>query len=299
ADPPAPPPSAELTLPPTAADSDHHRLLQAHAAPVYDPDRRRAGVVVVLHDITRLRQLEAVRRDFVANVSHEIKTPISAIKAAVETLLTDPEPPPGPRHNFTGIIARQADRLDAIVDDLLSLTRLEQESPDAADELKAYPVAPAIAAACESCHAHAHDKSISLQTDLPDPAPHARCVPTLLEQALVNLIDNAIKYSPEHTTVRITAQHRGESIVLAVTDQGRGIEPEHLPRLFERFYRTDRARSRQLGGTGLGLSIVRHIADSLGGHATVTSTLGQGSTFQLHLTAADAPTPPRVPSPGV
>ena len=289
----ATPSAGELTLrldPDTTTDDRH---LSAQASAVRDAEGRRVGAVVVLHDVTRLRRLESVRRDFVANVSHEIKTPISAIKAAVETLAEDPAMPDGPRASFTGIIARQAERLDAIVEDLLSLTRLEQDETVVVDDLEAHDVRPVIHAACETCHAKAMEKSIGFEVDAEPVA--ARVVPTLLEQALVNLIDNAIKYSPEATTVRITAAAQGERVVVAVADQGRGIEPEHLPRIFERFYRTDRARSRQLGGTGLGLSIVKHITETLGGKASVQSRPGRGSTFSLSLIAA--PLPPSVTAP--
>ncbi|MEL7087261.1 MAG: ATP-binding protein [Planctomycetota bacterium] len=279
--------AGELTLRPNPDTTTDDRHLSAQAAPVRDADGKQAGAVVVLHDITRLRRLESVRRDFVANVSHEIKTPISAIKAAVETLADDPAMPAEPRANFTGIIARQADRLDNIVEDLLSLTRLEQDEFVAVDDLEVHDVRPAIHAACETCHAKALAKSIAFEIET-EPAA-ARSVPTLLEQALVNLIDNAIKYSPEATTVRIAAATRGEQVVISVTDQGRGIEPEHLPRIFERFYRTDRARSRQLGGTGLGLSIVKHVTETLGGKASVQSRLGHGSTFSIALAAAEFP----------
>ncbi|MEM1027414.1 MAG: ATP-binding protein [Planctomycetota bacterium] len=273
------PASGELSLRLNPGSSTDDRSIQAHAASVRDAEGRHAGAVVVLHDITRLRRLESVRRDFVANVSHEIKTPISAIKAAVETLLDDETMPVGPRQNFTGIIARQTDRLDAIIEDLLSLTRLEQEGASVVDEIEPHPVASVLRAACETCQAKAHAKSIELQIDT-EPLT-AQVVPTLLEQALVNLIDNAIKYSPAQTVVQIKAERRNEEVMISVADEGRGIEPEHLPRVFERFYRTDRARSRQLGGTGLGLSIVKHIAESLGGKARVTSQLGEGSTFTL------------------
>jgi len=275
----------ELSLRLSPGSSTDDRSIQVHAAPVRDAQGQPAGAVVVLHDITRLRRLESVRRDFVANVSHEIKTPISAIKAAVETLLDDRDMADAPRQNFTGIIARQTDRLDAIIEDLLSLTRLEQEGTGVADDLDAHPVVPVLRAACETCHAKADAKSITL--DIAAEPLSAHVVPTLLEQALVNLIDNAIKYSPPRTTVRITAEPRDDQVVIAVADEGRGIEPEHLPRVFERFYRTDRARSRQLGGTGLGLSIVKHIAESLGGKARVHSQLGQGSTFSLTFRRAE------------
>lgn len=278
------PAAADLTLRPNPDSTDGDRHFEAQAAPVLDAEGKQVGAVVVLHDTTRLRRLEAVRRDFVANVSHEIKTPISAIKAAIETLAEDPGMPEAPRANFTGIITRQADRLDAIVEDLLSLTRLEEDGKQAADDLEVYGLGPVILAACETCHAKATEKNIDLEIDAPPLA--ARIVPMLLEQALINLIDNAIKYSPASTTVKITARKQGDRAVIAVADQGRGIEAEHLPRIFERFYRTDRARSRQLGGTGLGLSIVKHICETLGGKASVQSRLGRGSTFSMALNAA-------------
>ncbi|MBB6428898.1 sensor histidine kinase [Algisphaera agarilytica] len=273
------PATRELSLRLNPGSSTDDRSIQAQAAPVRDAEGRQVGAVVVLHDVTRLRRLESVRRDFVANVSHEIKTPISAIKAAVETLIDDEQMPVPARQNFTGIIARQTERLDAIIEDLLSLTRLEQEGATVSDEIEAHAVEPVIRAACETCHAKAQAKSITLKIEA-EPL-RAQVVPTLLEQALVNLIDNAIKYSPEDTTVVISAERRNDDAVLAVTDEGRGIEPEHLPRVFERFYRTDRARSRQLGGTGLGLSIVKHIAETMGGKASVRSQLSKGSTFTL------------------
>ncbi|MEM9881795.1 MAG: ATP-binding protein [Planctomycetota bacterium] len=279
------PAAAEVTLRLSPGHSADDRSFRAHAEPVRDPAGGRLGAVVVLHDVTRLRRLESVRRDFVANVSHEIKTPISAIKAAVETLIEDPAMPADPRQNFTGIIARQADRLDAIVEDLLSLARLEQEGDATPEDLAGHPVAPSVALAVETCAAKALAKSITLESDAD--GVWARVIPTLLEQAMVNLIDNAIKYSPERTTVRIEAEARGDEVELRVIDRGRGIEPEHLPRVFERFYRTDRARSRQLGGTGLGLSIVRHIAESLGGRVSARSTPGVGSTFRLTFRAAE------------
>jgi two-component system phosphate regulon sensor histidine kinase PhoR len=217
-------------------------------------------------------------------VSHEIKTPISAVKAAVETLISDPDAPLEARQNFLGIIARQADRLDAIVEDLLSLTRIEQEQGRIADEAEPAEVAAVLQAAAETCAAKADAKSIRLTVE--PTRLSVKMVPTLIEQAIINLVDNAIKYSPESTEVRITASRRGDEVVLSVVDQGRGIESEHLPRVFERFYRTDRARSRAMGGTGLGLSIVRHIAQTHGGRTTAQSQLGRGSTFNLHLPAS-------------
>ena len=300
------PAEREMTLRPGPATSTDDRAVHAHvslidghngndvqaAAP---KDGLRGGAVIVLHDLTQLRRLESVRRDFVANVSHEIKTPISAIKAAVETLADSPDATPQDRARFIGMIARQSDRLDAIVEDLLSLARIEQDEDRIATEMSPVPVASVLHAAVETCGAKAAEKSIRLELDAPPLV--APMVPSLIEQAVINLIDNAVKYSPPDTVVRVTARGQGDELILAVADQGRGIEADHLPRVFERFYRTDRARSRALGGTGLGLSIVRHIAQAHSGRATAESHFGQGSTFRLHLPrgAVDA-TPPRQPA---
>ncbi|MFA9480163.1 sensor histidine kinase [Phycisphaerales bacterium AB-hyl4] len=234
----------------------------------------------------RLNKLEAMRSDFVANVSHEVKTPVSAIKAAVETIQADPAMPREDAERFTKIIARQADRLSAIVDDLLSLARIEQHAGEIYAELQSEPVVSVIEAACETCQAHAQEKKITLNHSC-DPALKAPINAPLLEQATVNLIVNAIKYSSEGTTVEVCARPRGREVLIEVTDEGRGIEPEHLPRLFERFYRTDKARSRALGGTGLGLSIVKHVAEAHGGRVSVESEVGRGSMFCIHLLADD------------
>ncbi len=273
---------AEMTLRVTDGPTVSERYLQAQSAILRSEDGGRLGAVLVLHDVTQLRRLESVRRDFVANVSHEVKTPVSAIKAAVETLLAEDDHDPEAAEAFLRIVARQADRLDAIVEDLLSLARIEQESGQILAELAPTPVAPVLAAACETCQAKAEEQEINFSVEC-GPDLRGQINPMLLEQALVNLIDNAIKYSPSETAVRISAEEQGGELVLSVTDQGRGIEPEHLPRIFERFYRTDRARSRALGGTGLGLSIVKHIAEAHGGRVSVDSIAGSGSTFRIHL----------------
>lgn len=275
----------EITLP--GGSLDQPQTIEAQTALLHDGDDRRIGALVVLHDVTQLRRLESVRRDFVANVSHEVKTPVAAIKAAVETLLDvhDHAMDPADTERFLRMVARQADRLGAIVEDLLSLARIEQTQGDIHAELQPQDVAPVLAAAAETCAAKAQAGGITLDVDRPA-SLRALMASNLMEQAVVNLIDNAVKYSPPQTHVRVTAERTGSEVVIAVTDQGRGIEPEHLPRVFGRFYRTDRARSRSLGGTGLGLAIVKHIAEAHGGRVGVQSEVGVGSTFRLYLTAA-------------
>ncbi|MEM6333555.1 MAG: ATP-binding protein [Planctomycetota bacterium] len=268
-----------------AGGSETH--IQAQSALLRGEAGERLGAVLVLHDVTKVRRLESVRRDFVANVSHEVKTPVAAIKAAIETLIDSPEIDDAPRDRFRSIIARQANRLDSIVEDLLSLARLEQEQGVRSD-LEPSPVEPILRSTVESCMARANEKTTSVAVEC-DPDLRAWTHPMLIEQALVNLVDNAIKYSPAETTVRVVGERVEDEVVIKVIDQGRGIEPEHLPRLFERFYRTDRARSREMGGTGLGLSIVKHVAEAHGGHVGVDSVPGNGSTFRLHLRLATEP----------
>ncbi|MEM1445635.1 MAG: ATP-binding protein [Planctomycetota bacterium] len=272
----------ELSL---AGDAlEHPRTIQAQAATLLDGDQNTIGALVVLHDVTQLRRLEAVRSEFVANVSHEVKTPVAAIKAAVETLLDDHEGqmPQTDRENFERMIARQADRLDAIVEDLLALARIEQEPHEAPQKMEPDWVAPVLGAAIETCSPKAREKSISVTLDCPSNLL-ALMTSNLVEQAVVNLIDNAIKYSDAGTAVKVSGSFQDGQAVIAVSDQGRGIESQHLSRVFERFYRTDRSRSRAMGGTGLGLSIVKHIAVAHGGRVGVESQLGLGSTFRLYL----------------
>jgi two-component system, OmpR family, phosphate regulon sensor histidine kinase PhoR len=265
-------------------DAPNERTIQLQSALLRDDDGQRIGLVLVLHDVTQLRRLESVRRDFVGNVSHEVKTPVSAIKAAVETLESLPDSGDEDGRRFLQIISRQSDRLAAIVDDLLSLARIEQTGEEGLDDIRLAPLWPIISAAIETCQAGADVKSIHLTTQC-DQSLQSQISEQLLTQAVVNLIDNAVKYSDAGTSVLISCEtHDGEAVV-SVTDQGRGIEPKHLPRVFERFYRTDKARSRELGGTGLGLSIVKHIAEAHGGRVSVESTPGVGSTFRVHLPA--------------
>jgi two-component system phosphate regulon sensor histidine kinase PhoR len=256
--------------------------LQVRASGLRGPDGARIGALLVLDNVTRLRKLETMRRDFVANVSHELKTPITSIKGFVETLLHEQLEDKDNSLRFLGIILRQVNRLDAIIGDLLMLSRLERGSEEQTIQIQCESLAEVLCAAVEMCEKKAADKSMRLDLECPADL-QAEINAPLLEQAVTNLIDNAIKYSGAGAAVRIAASHEGHAVVICVQDQGCGIEPVHLPRLFERFYRVDRARSRELGGTGLGLAIVKHIVAAHRGSVRVESTVGRGSTFFISL----------------
>ena len=256
------------------------RVLQVHGTALRDSEGMVMGTLVVFHDITHLRRLETARRDFVANVSHELKTPITSLKGFVETLLAGALNEPENAEKFLRIIAQQADRLNEIIDDLLSLSRIEQEAERHQIALARGNLKEVLQSAGQACEANAAAKNISLEVTCPDKLRATFNAP-LLEQALVNLIDNAVKFSPGNSTVRVEAEGAGSEVIIRVKDQGRGIPPEHLGRIFERFYRVDAGRSRKVGGTGLGLAIVKHIAQAHGGRVTVSSTPGEGSTFSI------------------
>lgn len=259
------------------------RLFQATGSVLRHRGGPRIGSLIVLHDVTRLRRLEVVRRDFVSNASHEIRTPVAAIKMAADTLAEEGQSvDPATAERFVGIIARQADRLQALIDDLLSLARIERDTDQRRIAMEVKPVLGVLRSAAETCQTAAAPRGSHIELDC-RPDLTASMNPALLEQAVINLLDNAVKYSPDRSTVRCRAHLFNGEVIISVVDPGAGIEPEHLPRVFERFYRTDRARSRELGGTGLGLSIVKHIALAHGGRVSVDSRVGQGSTFRLHL----------------
>ena len=257
-------------------------FLQAHGTPLRDSAGQDIGALVVLNDMTRLQRLENIRRDFVANVSHELKTPITAIKGSVETLLGGAVEDEENAQRFLEIIARQSDRLNAIIEDLLALSRIEQGEEQEGLVRTKTQLRSVFLNTLQACQLKAQEKQVVLEMDCPDDIEIMINAP-LLEQALVNLIDNAIKYSSQNDRVLFTAEQTDASVVIKVRDWGSGISQEHLPRLFERFYRVDKARSRKLGGTGLGLAIVKHIVQSHNGHIAVESSLGQGSTFTIQL----------------
>jgi two-component system, OmpR family, phosphate regulon sensor histidine kinase PhoR len=264
----------------------HHedeRILNLKCCPLSSVDKAKIGALLVLNDVTRMRLLEKVRRDFVANVSHELKTPLTTIKGFVETLLNGSLiENPIESERFLGIINKHVDRINTIIEDLLSLARLERLDEKIAQRFEERDLCEIVENAIQLIHSQAEAKKIQLELQC-DARPRARFETTLIEQALVNLLDNAVKYSPANSQVRVHVQQDDCEITIGIQDEGPGIHKKHLPRLFERFYRADKARSRELGGTGLGLAIVKHIAQLHHGRISVETTIGKGSTFTLHL----------------
>jgi two-component system phosphate regulon sensor histidine kinase PhoR len=267
--------TCEITIPVT------NLVLLAHWVPLAKDDGRR-GTVAVFHDISDLKRVETMRRDFVANVSHELRTPVAVIKGYAETLLDgalDDSPERG-RH-FVSIISGHAERLTNLINDILTLSKLEAR--DAALVLNPLDLGGTIRKAQMLMEDHARTKGIQLIADCPETLPKVPADQGQLEQVLLNLLDNAIKYTPDGGDVTIQARQEGEKVKVSVSDTGVGIPHKDLPRIFERFYRVDEGRSREQGGTGLGLSIVKHIVQLHGGEITVTSEAGKGSTFTVLL----------------
>jgi two-component system phosphate regulon sensor histidine kinase PhoR len=261
---------------------EEERILNIHSSALYDSSNRQIGTLLVINDVTRLRHLENVRKDFVANVSHEIKTPLTAIKGFVETLQQGTGQSREEQERFLGIIIKHVNRLNSILEDLLVLSRMELEESNSGIHLAEGRIKDVIQTAVQICQPKAAAKNITIDLHVSEDIK-ANLDATLLEQALVNLIDNAIKYSGEGNRVVINTRIEIKELKIEIVDRGAGIPQNHLPRLFERFYRVDKARSRKLGGTGLGLAIVKHIVQAHGGHISVDSALGKGSTFTIHL----------------
>jgi two-component system phosphate regulon sensor histidine kinase PhoR len=262
-----------------------NKFLQLNGTLLQDIAGNKIGALVVLNDITRLRQLENIRREFVANVSHELKTPVTSIKGYVETLQEGALDDKDNVQKFLDIVLKQSDHLNAIVDDLLSLSRIEQDAESGEVQLTEENLGRILEAAVVDYELKAREREIKLMVNYGEEVM-VKANSRLLKQAIGNLLDNAIKYSEPGKAVEVEATGNTDEVVIRVSDHGNGIAPEHLPRLFERFYRVDKGRSRELGGTGLGLAIVKHITQAHGGHVTVESSLGKGSIFTLHLPKA-------------
>jgi two-component system phosphate regulon sensor histidine kinase PhoR len=254
----------------------NERWLQVNAAVISNSVGEREGTILVFHDLTRLKQLERTREEFVANVSHELRTPLSLIKGYVETLLDGARNNPEVSEHFLKIIARNAERLDLLIQDLLTISALESGQVQLRlQPVHLHAVAEKVLADLKSL---AVAKNITLKNELPDFTANADG--NRLEQVLANLVDNAIKYGRTQGSVIVGGENRGgDKIEVYVRDDGPGIPTESLDRVFERFYRVDKARSREQGGTGLGLSIVKHIVQNHGGEVWAKSEPGKGTTF--------------------
>ena len=257
-------------------------FLQAHGTMLYDTQGKGMAALIVLNDITHLKKLESMRREFVANVSHELRTPLTSIKGFVDTLKNGALSDRQHAKRFIDIVALHVDHLNAIIEDLLRLSRIEQEAAKEQIILERQEIKPVLERAIFVCDNKAAEKSIKIDCICGDDIKSG-ISPALLEQAVVNLIDNAIKYSDPENSVRVEAERTEKEVIISIHDQGRGISKEHLSRIFERFYRVDKARNRKLGGTGLGLAIVKHIVQVHGGRISVDSIQGKGSTFSIYL----------------
>ncbi len=253
------------------------RWLGVNAAAVFDDQGKRRGSILVFQELTRLKELEKTRQEFVANVSHELRTPLSLIKGFVETLLEGAKNDPELATRFLQTIDKHADRLTYLIEDLLTISRLE--SGQIVMNLDAVDLREEVDRVVDDLQARATEKKVALENRLP-PGLGARADADRLQQVLFNLVENAIKYGRNEGRVSIGGEAiGGKKIKLWVQDDGPGIPAESKDRIFERFYRVDRARSRETGGTGLGLSIVKHIVQAHGGEVWVKSELGQGASF--------------------
>jgi len=258
------------------------RWLQINAAAIFDGEGKNQGTIVVFHDLTRLKQLERTREEFVANVSHELRTPLSLIKGYVETLLDGAKDNPEVATKFLQTIQRNSERLQFLIEDLLTISELE--SGRLKMNLQSVRLRALVDRVLEDFKTQADAQRVELKNNVPDVA--ARADSERLQQVLGNLVGNAIKYGRADGHVDVSGRlANGTTIELCVQDDGPGIPPEALERVFERFYRVDKARSREQGGTGLGLSIVKHIVQSHGGKVWAKSELGKGAAFYFTLPA--------------
>lgn len=256
--------------------SPEERWLQVNGAGIYNGNGQRHGTILVFHDLTRLKQLESARKEFVANVSHELRTPLSLIKGYVETLLDGAKDNPEVAAKFLQTIERNADRLKLLIEDLLTISELE--SGRVKLNLHMVALRPAVDKVLDDLKVRAGARNMNLFNRTPELS--LRADSNRLEQVLGNLVDNAIKYGRPNGNVTVSAHTTGDGHAeIMVADDGPGIPRESLERIFERFYRVDKARSREQGGTGLGLSIVKHIVQTHGGKVWAKSELGRGATF--------------------
>jgi len=263
-------------------DAEHEQVLFAQSAPLLDVHKNKCGTLVVFNDITKLKEFELQRKEFVANVSHELRTPLTAIQGLSETLIEFPDLVQDKRAYFIDVIHTHSIRLESIIENLLTLSKIEKETEIDEIDLVNESITLALSNAIFLCKDKALKRNIDIILNNAEDITFKHNS-SLIEQAIINLLNNAIKYSNGNSEIKITVVKQSNDIKISVADQGSGIPEEHLSRLFERFYRVDKARSRQLGGTGLGLSIVKHIALAHKGTVTVSSEINKGSIFSLTL----------------
>lgn len=263
----------ELTTP-------EKKLLQVHLSPIRI-DTKTSGILILFHDITELRRLENARKEFVANVSHELRTPLASIKGYLETLIDNPSMEQEQLQEFLGIMMKHTRRLDNLIKDILDLSRLD--SHDLTIELHTLDIRPCLESISSHYKEHCIQKDQTFQFSIPHNIPAIETNEYTLRQLLTNLLDNAVKYTAKGGRVGLRVEPLNESLVFEISDTGIGIPKEHIPRIFERFYRVDSARSREMGGTGLGLSIVKHIVNLHHGFIHVESMPGVGSKFIITL----------------
>ncbi len=259
--------------------------LNVKSSPIYDRKEQITGKVFVIKDTTKIRKLEKHRTNFVGNVSHELKTPLTLIQGFAETLLTNDELSAENYKKYIGIIHKHSSRLGTLINDLLAISKLESEK-NSELELESGDVSLVVKSAISLCQERAKEREVQLNFVQHGDQIFANLNFSLFEQAIVNLIDNAIKHSPENEKIMVELSQKGSGITIAVKDRGCGMDEKHLQHIFERFYRVDKGRSRDVGGTGLGLSIVKHVIGLHNGDISVESKVGQGSTFLIKLPQA-------------
>ena len=257
------------------------RHLQMNAVPMGNENGRVSGAVVLFHDITELKRLDVMRRDFVANVSHELRTPLSILRGYIETLLESGQTSRAELRRILGVMERHSERLRILLEDLLSLAKLESANPNL--EFSTVRLDELCLNVARDWEKKFAEKNLHAIVDLAPGLPSVYADASRLQEILYNLLDNAVKYSPKDGEVRLRVEQRGKEMALSVSDNGVGINKEDLPRIFERFYRADKSRSGEEGGTGLGLAIVKHIAQLHRGRVEAESERGKGTTIRVLL----------------
>ena len=256
--------------------------IELHAVATKNDAGEITGALVLFHDITELKKMDQIRRDFVANVSHELRTPLSILRGYIETLLDNPKTSREELSRILGVMERHSKRLDLLAQDLLTLAQLESANPNL--QLGNVDLSNLFGEVIRDWEKKLANKQLNVIVDVPPGLPPICADRQRLQEALYNLFDNAVKYSREHSEIRLMARQRDEEIVLTVSDNGIGISKEDLPRIFERFYRVDKARTAEnIRGTGLGLAIVKHVAQLHGGRVEAESELGKGTTIRVIL----------------